>query len=110
LGWLFWFPLILVAVAAVVSFTVVRLSTVSITSAGVTFRNYPQPPRDVPLAQVDRFVPAERVGLFSVFRPETAVLVLRDGSRIHVRTIREQHGAYGVDALNQRLAQVRSAN
>jgi hypothetical protein len=107
-GWLLWFPVILVAAAAVVSFTFVRLSTLSVTNVGVAFRNFPQPEREIPLEHVDRFVPAERVGFLASVRPETAVLLLRDGSRVPVRSIREQHGVTGVDAVNLRLAQVRS--
>jgi hypothetical protein len=109
-GWLFVFPVVLIGTAAVLSFTVVRLSTLSVTSAGITFRNFPQPPRDVPLEQVDRFVAAEPFGFFAFLRPATAVLLLRDGSRLPVRTIREAHGPYGVDALNLRLAEVRSGS
>jgi hypothetical protein len=107
-AWLFWLPVILVVVAAVVSFAVVRLSTLSITSSGVAFRNYPEALREIELERVDRFVPAERVGLFAFLRPATAVILLRDGTRLHVRTIRGRDGEYGVDALNQHLAEVRA--
>jgi hypothetical protein len=41
-------------------------------------------------------------------RPATAALVLVDGSRVPVRKLRDCSGAYGVDALNARLAALRA--
>jgi hypothetical protein len=107
-GWLVLFPVILIGSAALLSFVFVRLSTLRITNAGVEFRNYPQDSRLIPLEGVDRFVPAERVGLFSFLRPATAVLILRDGSRVAVRASGDAEAGYGVDALNARLAALRS--
>lgn len=107
-GWLVLFPLVLLGGAALASFAFVRMSTLRITSDGVEIRNYPQPAKVIPLAQVDRFVPAERVGNFSSLRPATAVLLLTDGSRVPARALGEPEAGYGVDALNQRLAELRS--
>jgi hypothetical protein len=106
-GWLVVFPLVLVGGAALASFVFVRMSTLLITSAGVEFRNYPQAPRVIPLAQVDRFVPAERVGTFAGLRPATAVLILNDGKRVPVRSLGEPEAGYGIEALNARLVALR---
>jgi len=106
-GWLLLFPVILIGSAAVASFAFVRLSSLRITSAGVEIRNFPQAPTVIPLAQIDRFIPAERVGMFSSLRPATAVLLLADGARVPVRAIGEPDAGYGVDALNHRLAALR---
>jgi hypothetical protein len=103
-GWLLLFPVVLIGSAAVASFAFVRLSSVRITNAGVEIRNFPQAPRVIPLARIDRFVPAERVGMFSSLRPATAVLLMTDGARVPVRAVSEPDAGYGVDALNQRLA------
>ena len=83
-GWLVVFPLVLIVAAALASFLFVRLSTLRITNDGVEIRNYPQTPKTIPLAEVDRFVPAERVGMFSGLRPATAVLVLTNGTAVPV--------------------------
>jgi hypothetical protein len=107
-GWLILLPVILIGSAAAASYAFVRFSSLRITSAGVEIRNYPQPPRVIPLDRVDRFVPTERVGAFAFLRPQTAVLLLADGSRSPVRKLWEPEAGYGVDALNQRLAAVRS--
>jgi hypothetical protein len=107
-GWLVVFPIVLIAAAALASFVFVRLSTLRITNDGVEIRNYPQTPKTIPLAVVDRFVPAERVGLFSGLRPATAVLLLTDGTRVPVRSLGEPESGYGVDALNRRLATLRT--
>jgi hypothetical protein len=109
-GWLLLFPVILIGATGVLSFVFVRLSTVRITGVGVEYRNYPQESKVVALAQVDRFVPAARVGMFSFLRPATAVLVLTDGSRVAVRALGEPEAGYGIDALNHRLDAVRSAS
>jgi hypothetical protein len=107
MAWLWLFPVILIASAALVSLVFVRLSTLRITSAGVEYRNYPQETKVVPLAQVDRFVAAERVGAFAFLRPATAVLLLTDGSRAAVRALGEPGSGYGIEALNHRLAALR---
>jgi hypothetical protein len=101
------FPLVLVGAAALAAFAFVRLSTVRITSEGVEIRNYPQAARMIPLAQADRFVPAERVGNFASLRPATAVLLLTDGSRVPTRALGDPEAGYGIDALNKRLAALR---
>ena len=107
MGWLLLLPVILIGSAAVASFAFVRMSSLRITSAGVEIRNFPQAPRSIPLAKVDRFVPAERVGTFSGLRPATAVLLLNDGSRVPVRAVSAPDAGYGVDALNRRIADLR---
>jgi hypothetical protein len=101
-------PVILIGSVGVVSIVFVRLSTLRVTKTGVTFRNYPQDPKTIPLERVDRFVPAERVGLFSFLRPATAVLILTDGSRVAVRALGDVDAGYGIDALNARVAALRA--
>jgi hypothetical protein len=106
-AWLFTFPIVLIGSAAILSFVFVRLSSLSVTKAGVEIRNYPAEPLVIPLDQAERFVPTERVGFFSGLRPHTAALLLADGSRVPVRSLRERNGAHGVDALNARLTALR---
>jgi hypothetical protein len=103
-------PILLLGAAAVLAFFSVRRSTLHITAAGVEYRNYPQPPRSVPLAQVVRFEDAEAVGNFSSLRPATAVLVLTDGSRLPVRSLSDPEAGTGVDALNARVQMLRSGS
>lgn len=100
-------PLIVLALAAGAAFVSVHNSTLRITEAGVEFRNYPSPPRVVPLADVARFEDAQAVGNFSGLRPATAVLVLRDGTRLAVRSLSAPDAGTGVDALNARVAALR---
>ena len=69
-------PLVLIGGAALAAFVCVRRSYLRIASNGVEVRNYPQAPRLVPIAQVERFEAAVRVGNFASFRPATAVLYL----------------------------------
>ncbi len=102
-------PLVLIGSAAVASFVFVRMSTLRITSSEVEIRNYPQAAKAIPLARVDRFVAAERVGAFSFLRPATAVLILTDGSRVPARAIAEPEAGYGVEALNRRVAALRES-
>ena len=104
------FPFVLVVAAAVAAFVFVRLSHVRITSAGVEIRNFPQAVKLVPLDRVDRFVATERAGNFKSLRPRTATLLLTDGARVPVRTLSEGDGAYGVDALNRRVDELRAGN
>jgi hypothetical protein len=100
-------PIVVLGAAAIAAFVSVRHSTLHITSVGVEFRNYPQPARVVPLAQVQRFEDAEAVGNFSSLRPATAVLVLTDGSRLAVRSLSDPDAGTGVDALNARVQALR---
>ena len=93
-----------VAIAALIS---VRCSSVRITFAGVEFRNYPQPPKLIPLAQIARFEAPVPVGNFSSARPRTGVLILTDGTRLPVRSLSEPEAGYGIDALNKRLESLR---
>ena len=108
MGWLVAFPALLIFIVAVLAFVSVSLSTLCMTDAGVELRNYPQPPQVVPLDRVERFVETERAGVIAKVRPATAALVLVDGSRVPVRKLRDCSGAYGVDALNARLAALRA--
>jgi hypothetical protein len=101
-------PLIVLALAAGAAFVSVHNSTLRITGDGVEFRNYPSAPRTVPLADVARFEEAQAVGNFSGLRPATAVLVLRDGTRLAVRSLTAPEAGTGVDALNARVAALRS--
>jgi hypothetical protein len=106
-GFIVLLPVVLVVAAFVVSYGAVRASSLCITSHGIEFRNYPQPPRTVPLDDVERFVETERVGIIAGLRPATAALWMRDGSRVPIRSVRDCSGAHGVDALNARLADER---
>ena len=103
-------PLILIAVAAIVSRVFVSRSTLRITTAGVEVRNYPQAPRLVTLSEVQHFEATPRTGNFKSLRPDTAVLILVDGSRVPVRTLFAPDAGHGVDALNQRVETLRSVN
>ena len=102
-------PLVLIGAAGLASFVFVRMSSLRITSSAVEIRNYPQAAKTIPLARVDRFVPAERVGTFSFLRPPTAVLLLTDGSRLPARAMAEPEAGYGIEALNQRVAVLRGS-
>ena len=102
-------PLVLIGSAGLASFAFVRMSTLRITSSEVEIRNYPQAAKAIPLARVDRFVAAERVGTFSFLRPATAVLILTDGSRVPARAIAEPEAGYGIEALNRRVAALRES-
>jgi hypothetical protein len=100
-------PFVLLAVVAIFAVATVRRSSLRITEAAVVYRNYPEPERVVPLADVGSFDEPTRVGFLSSVRPRTVVLVLTDGSRIPVRTAAEPEAGVGVDALNDRLERVR---
>jgi hypothetical protein len=100
-------PFVLLAVVAIFAVVTVRRSSLRITEAAVVFRNYPDPERTVPLADVDGFDEPTRVGFLAGVRPRTVVLVLTDGSRIPVRTAFDPRAGTGVDALNDRLERVR---
>jgi hypothetical protein len=102
-------PLVIIGIAALAAIVSVRRSSLHITSDGVEVRNYPQPPKLVPLSKVDRFEATVRAGNFASLRPATAVLVLTDGSRLPVRRIEARDAGYGVDALNARLTQLRDS-
>jgi len=103
-------PVILIGVAWLVSSVFVRRSSLRITGEGVEVHNYPQPPRLIPLAQVGRFEATPRSGNFKSLRPETAVLVLVDGTRVPVRSLFAPDAGHGVDALNQRVETLRHVN
>ena len=100
-------PLVVIGIVALAAFVSVRFSSLRISSAGVEVRNYPQAPKLVPLAQVERFEEAARVGNFASLRPATAVLVLTDGTRLPVRKIEAPDAGNGVRALNARVAELR---
>jgi len=100
-------PLAVIGVAAFAAIVCVRCSYLRMTSAGVEVRNYPQRPKLVPLAQVERFEATVPVGNFASLRPATAVLVLTDGSRLPVRRIEARDAGNGVEALNARLSELR---
>ena len=101
-------PFILAGVVAVVAIVFTRLSTLRITNAGVEVRNYPQAPRLIPLDEVAQFEETPKVGNMAFVRPKTAVLVLRDGTRVPVRTVASPDAGIGVDALNKRIASLRA--
>ena len=103
-------PFILIAVVALVSRVFVSRSSLRITGEGVEVHNYPQAPRLIPLAQVKNFEATPRTGNFKSLRPETAVLLLFDGTRIPVRTLFAPDAGHGVDALNRRVEALRHVN
>jgi hypothetical protein len=105
--WLVVLPLVLIGAAGIASFVFVRMSSLHITSETVEIRNYPQATTAIPLDRVDRFVPADRVGMFAFLRPPTAVLLLTDGSRLPARAMAEPEAGYGIEALNRRVAVLR---
>lgn len=107
MGWLVLFPVVLISGAAGTSFLFVRLSTLRMSTAGVEIRNYPQATRVVALDAAERFEPVEGSGWLGFLRPQTAALVLRDGSRVPVRALQTDDGVVGVDALNARLTRLR---
>lgn len=94
-------PVAVVFVIALIAAVAVGRSTLRVTRAGVEIRNYPQPPKLVPLERVERFEATPRVGNFASLRPATAVLVLTDGSRLPVRKPADPEAGHGVDALNR---------
>ena len=100
-------PFILAGAAVVAAVVCVGLSTLSITSAGVEFRNYPQAPKVIPLDQVVHFEAMTPAGNFKSIRPATGVLVLKDGSRLPVRKIATPDAGRGVDVLNKRVEALR---
>jgi hypothetical protein len=100
-------PVLVIFVIAIIASVSVRRSTLRITDEGVAIRNYPQPPKLVPLALVERFEATPRVGNFSGLRPGTAVLVLADGSRLPVRKVAAPEAGIGIDALNRRVESLR---
>ncbi len=101
-------PFIIAGVIAVIAVTFTRLSTLRITSDGVELRNYPQAARTIPLDEVGQFEETPKVGNFAFLRPKTAALVLKDGTRVPVRTVASPDAGFGIDALNQRLASLRA--
>jgi hypothetical protein len=100
-------PFAVVAVVALAAVVVVQRSSLAITAVGVEIRNYPQAPRLIPLAQIDRFEATPRVGNFAFLRPATAVLVLVGGARVPVRSISAAGAGRGVEALNRRVEALR---
>ncbi len=100
-------PAALIGAAAVAAVVCVRCSSLRITNAGVEIRNYPQAPKLIPLARVERFEVTARVGNFSRLRPETGALVLADGSRLAVRKLAAPEAGTGIDALNDRVRSLR---
>jgi|GEM_PF-3232383 hypothetical protein len=100
-------PVAFLAAAAVAALVSVRRSSVRMTAAGVEIRNYPQPAKLIPLAQIARFEMPVPSGNFASARPRTGVLVLTDGSRLAVRSLSEPEAGYGIDALNARLESLR---
>jgi hypothetical protein len=103
-------PLLLIGAAAIAAAISVRRSWLRISADGVEVRNYPQPPKLIPLSAVDRFEATPPAGNLSSVRPKTAVLVLTDGSRIPVRRVDAPDAGYGVDALNARVQSLRGGN
>jgi hypothetical protein len=100
-------PVVAVVAAAIAAAVSVSKSSLRISAEGVEIRNYPQPPRLIPLADVERFEETPSVGNLSSLRPATAVLVCTNGARVPVRRIVEPEAGRGVDALNARLASLK---
>lgn len=101
-------PLVVLVVVAVLALVSVGRSSLHITAAGVEFRNYPQPTRVIPLAEVARFEDPVPTGNFPSVKPRTGVLVLTDGTRLAVRSLRDPEAGIGVEALNARLVALRA--
>jgi hypothetical protein len=106
-GILILLPFFLVGIAVVVALLTTKRSSLRITDTAVEYRNYPEPPQTVPLAEVTGFDEPTRVGFLSSLRPATVVLVLADGRRVPIRTAFDPQAGQGVDALNARLERVR---
>ncbi len=102
-------PLALVAAAALAALISIRNSSLRLTPNGVEIHNHRQPPQSIPLDRVVGFEPPPPIGWLSSIRPQTAILVLTDGSRLPVRSIRDPEAGQGIDALNQRLDALRRA-
>jgi len=100
-------PAVLIGGAALAALVSVRRSTLLITAEGVEIRNYPQPPKSIPLARVACFEATPAFGNFSSLRPATGALVLTDGSRLPVRALSAPDAGHGIEALNARLATLR---
>ncbi len=100
-------PVVLVVLVAILAAVFVGGSSLRITSAGVEIRNYPQPAKLIPLAQVRHFEATPRVGNLASVRPATAALVCTDGSRLPVRSIKAPDAGIGIDALNRRVESLR---
>ncbi len=102
-------PVAVLVAAAIAALVSVRRSSLRITADGVEIRNYPQPPKLIPLVQITRFEATVPVGNFPSLRPQTGVLVLADGSRVPVRQLSDPEAGRGIDALNDRLDSLREA-
>jgi hypothetical protein len=102
-------PVVAVVGAAVAAVVAVSRSSLRITRDGVEIRNYPQPLRLVPLSEAARFEETPTSGNMTFVRPSTAVLVCNDGTRVPVRKIVDPEAGRGVDALNARLASLKSS-
>src|SRR3954451_1747249 len=62
-------PVLVLVVVAVLALVSVGQSSLHLTPAGVEFRNYPQPARVIPLAEVARFEDTVPTGNFPSLRP-----------------------------------------
>jgi len=101
-------PIALIAGAWIAARISARNSHLSITAGGVVIANHRQPRVVVAVADAARFEPAAAVGPFAGLRPPTCVLVRTDGTRVPVRTVTAPEAGVGIDALNVRLATLRS--
>ena len=101
-------PLALILGAWIAARVSVRNSRLSLTTTGIVIDNHRRPRVVVPIAEAVRFEPAPSTGPFAGLRPATCVLVRTDGTRIPVRTVASPEAGIGVDALNARLATLRT--
>lgn len=101
-------PLVLIVAAWIAARISVRNSRLSIARDGIVIENHRRPRVVVPIAEADRFEPPAATGLFSGLRPPTCVLVRTDGRRLPVRSVAAPEAGIGIDALNARLASLRS--
>jgi hypothetical protein len=84
-----------------------RASSVMIGPDGVAIRNWPRVVRRVPLSAVDRFDERTRESAWNQKRVVSAVLVLKDGKELPVRSLGDPELTRGLPGLNNQLNALR---
>ncbi len=111
MGWAGLLPLVgvvLVGVVGLLRVYAMRASSLVIDADGVAIRNWPRSVRRVPLSAVDRFDQEARDRGWNQVRRVSAVLLLKDGSELPVRSLGDPEDHHGLAALNNRLNAVRA--